>query len=148
MEKEKRTRGITDVLLILVITILAGTVLILACGASPMEAYGLFFRGIFGTPAGFAEIFVKDESIIKIRSRTGFSQRFRQFRRCPGYSDVPVVTRPTGSWSTRSTARKSSTPISRPRSAPTTTRYGSIAATPSSQAPMRPTNTMSGRTWS
>lgn len=30
MEKEKRTRGITDVLLILVITILAGTVLILA----------------------------------------------------------------------------------------------------------------------
>lgn len=34
MEKEKRTRGITDVLLILVITILAGTVLILACGAS------------------------------------------------------------------------------------------------------------------
>ena len=59
MEKEKRTRGITDVLLILVITILAGTVLILACGASPMEAYGLFFRGIFGTPAGFAEIFVK-----------------------------------------------------------------------------------------
>ena len=59
MEKEKRTRGITDVLLILVITILAGTVLILACGASPVEAYGLFFRGIFGTPAGFAEIFVK-----------------------------------------------------------------------------------------
>ena len=34
MEKEKRTRGITDVLLILVITILAGTVLILACGAN------------------------------------------------------------------------------------------------------------------
>ena len=30
MEKEKRTRGITDVLLILVITILAGTVLILS----------------------------------------------------------------------------------------------------------------------
>ena len=59
MEKEKRTRGITDVLLILMITILAGTVLILACGASPMEAYSLFFRGIFGTPAGFAEIFVK-----------------------------------------------------------------------------------------
>ena len=44
MEKEKRTRGITDVLLILVITILARTLLILACGASAMEAYGLFFR--------------------------------------------------------------------------------------------------------
>ena len=37
MEKEKRTRGITDVLLILVITILAGTALILACGASPVS---------------------------------------------------------------------------------------------------------------
>ena len=46
MEKEKRTRGITDVLLILVITILAGTVLILACGASPVEAYGLFFLSL------------------------------------------------------------------------------------------------------
>ena len=59
MQKDKRTRGMTDVLLILVITILVGTILIIACGASPIEAYGLFFRGIFGTPAGFAEIFVK-----------------------------------------------------------------------------------------
>lgn len=78
MEKEKRTRGITDVLLILVITILAGTVLILACGASPVEAYGLFFRGIFGTPAGFAEIFVKACPLIltglgcAVAYRTGF----------------------------------------------------------------------------
>ena len=78
MEKEKRTRGITDVFLILVITILAGTALILACGASPMEAYGLFFRGIFGTPAGFAEIFVKACPLIltglgcAVAYRTGF----------------------------------------------------------------------------
>ena len=78
MEKEKRTRGITDVLLILVITILAGTVLILACGASPVEAYGLFFRGIFGTPPGFAEIFVKACPLIltglgcAVAYRTGF----------------------------------------------------------------------------
>lgn len=42
MQKEKRTRGITDVLLILVITILVGTVLIIACGADPAEAYSLF----------------------------------------------------------------------------------------------------------
>ena len=60
------------------ITILAGTVLILACGASPMEAYGLFFRGIFGTPAGFAEIFVKACPLIltglgcAVAYRTGF----------------------------------------------------------------------------
>ena len=72
MEKEKRTRGITDVLLILMITILAGTVLILACGASPMEAYSLFFRGIFGTPAGFAEIFVKDPYRSWLRSSISY----------------------------------------------------------------------------
>ena len=34
-------------------------ILIMACGADPAEAYSLFFRGIFGTPAAFAEIFVK-----------------------------------------------------------------------------------------
>ena len=79
MEKEKRTRGITDVLLILVITILAGTVLILACGASPMEAYGLFFRGIFGTPAGFAEIFVKACPLI-LTGRSSVQSEIQYFR--------------------------------------------------------------------
>lgn len=78
MQKEKRARGITDVLLILVITILVGTVLIIACGADPAEAYSLFFRGIFGTPAGFAEIFVKACPLIltglgcAVAYRTGF----------------------------------------------------------------------------
>lgn len=59
MEKEKRIRGLADTLLILLITIVTGTILIMACGADPAEAYSLFFRGIFGTPAAFAEIFVK-----------------------------------------------------------------------------------------
>ena len=54
MEKEKRIRGLADTLLILLITIVTGTILIMACGADPAEAYSLFFRGIFGTPAAFA----------------------------------------------------------------------------------------------
>lgn len=46
MEKEKRIRGLADTLLILLITIVTGTILIMACGADPAEAYSLFFRGI------------------------------------------------------------------------------------------------------
>ena len=60
MQNEKnRTRAVTDVIIILVLTILTGTILIIACGANPADAYALFFRGIFGTKAGFTEIFVK-----------------------------------------------------------------------------------------
>lgn len=79
MEKSsKNARGIIDALWILVITIAVGTGLILACGANPVEAYSLFFRGIFGTPAGFAEIFVKACPLIltglgcAVAYRTGF----------------------------------------------------------------------------
>ena len=54
MQNEKnRTRAVTDVIIILVLTILTGTILIIACGANPADAYALFFRGIFGTKAGF-----------------------------------------------------------------------------------------------
>ena len=56
--ERKRIRGLADTLLILLITIVTGTILIMACGADPAEAYSLFFRGIFGTPAAFAEIHV------------------------------------------------------------------------------------------
>lgn len=50
----------------------------MACGADPAEAYSLFFRGIFGTPAAFAEIFVKACPLIltglgcAVAYRTGF----------------------------------------------------------------------------
>ena len=44
MEKEKRIRGLADTLLILLITIVTGTILIMACGADPSEAYSLSFR--------------------------------------------------------------------------------------------------------
>lgn len=78
MEKEKRIRGLADTLLILLITIVTGTILIMACGADPAEAYSLFFRGIFGTPAAFAKIFVKACPLIltglgcAVAYRTGF----------------------------------------------------------------------------
>lgn len=78
MEKEKRIRGLADTLLILLITIVTGTILIMACGADPAEAYSLFFRGIFGTPAAFAEFFVKACPLIltglgcAVAYRTGF----------------------------------------------------------------------------
>ena len=67
-----------DVVLIFILTVAFGTVLIIACGANPGEAYALFFRGIFGTPAGFAEIFVKACPLIltglgcAVAYRTGF----------------------------------------------------------------------------
>lgn len=54
-----RRQALVEVLLIFIITVAIGTVLILACGADPLKAYGLFFHGIFGNFSGFAEIFVK-----------------------------------------------------------------------------------------
>ncbi len=67
-----------DVVCIVVLTVLVGTILIIACGANPVEAYGLFFRGIFGTASSFAEIFVKACPLIltglgcAVAYRTGF----------------------------------------------------------------------------
>ena len=54
-----RRQCIINIALIFIITLAVGTVLILACGADPLKAYGLFFHGIFGNRAGLAEIFVK-----------------------------------------------------------------------------------------
>ncbi len=54
-----RKQTIINIILILIITVAVGTALILASGANPLKAYGLFFLGIFGNSAGFAEIFVK-----------------------------------------------------------------------------------------
>ena len=75
---KKQTRNLTDILIIAVIVIIVGTVLIMACKASPLEAYQLFFNGIFGTPSSFAEIFVKACPLIltglgcAVAFRTGF----------------------------------------------------------------------------
>jgi len=73
-----RYQGLWNVLKILAITLAVSTGLILACGASPFEAYALFVRGIFGSFSSFAEIFVKACPLIltslgcAIAFRTGF----------------------------------------------------------------------------
>ena len=77
LQKDRR-RALLDALAIFLITAAVGTVLILLCGASPAEAYALFFRGIFGTSSSFAEIFVKACPLIltglacAVAFRTGF----------------------------------------------------------------------------
>ena len=57
--KIDRKQALIDILLIFVVTVAIGTALIFACGANPLDAYRLFFHGIFGNFSGFAEIFVK-----------------------------------------------------------------------------------------
>jgi len=56
---KNRLQTLINIVLIFVITVAVGTVLILACGANPLKAYGLFLNGIFGNSGSFAEIFVK-----------------------------------------------------------------------------------------
>lgn len=71
-------RTFIDTLKIIVMTVIITTVLILVCGADPLEAYRLFFRGIFGSFSSFSEIFVKACPLIlmglgcAIAFRTGF----------------------------------------------------------------------------
>lgn len=78
IQAKKGAQALLDVLKILALTVLIGTGLILASGASPLEAYQLFFRGMFGTFSSFAEIFVKACPLIltslgcAIAFRTGF----------------------------------------------------------------------------
>ena len=54
-----RKQNLLDVLTICLLTLVIRARLILACKASPVEAASLFVKGIFGTKASFAEIFIK-----------------------------------------------------------------------------------------
>ena len=56
MENRKK---FLDIIWITLLTIAVGTILILLCGANPVEAYQRFFGGVFGNLNGFCEIFVK-----------------------------------------------------------------------------------------
>ncbi|WP_461812131.1 ABC transporter permease [Faecalimonas sp.] len=75
MENKKK---VLDILWIAILTIIAGTILILLCGANPLEAYALFFNGIFGNVNGFSEILVKATPLIltgigcAVAFKTGF----------------------------------------------------------------------------
>ena len=61
-----RKHTLLDVLTILLLTLVISALLIVACGASPVEAAGLFVKGIFGTKSSFAEIFVKACPLIPV----------------------------------------------------------------------------------
>ena len=73
-----RKQTLLDVLTILLLTLVISALLIVACGANPVEAAGLFVKGIFGTKSSFAEIFVKACPLIltglgcAVAFRTGF----------------------------------------------------------------------------
>lgn len=73
-----RKQTLLDVLTIFLLTLVISALLIMACGASPVEAAGLFVKGIFGTKSSFAEIFVKACPLIltglgcAVAFRTGF----------------------------------------------------------------------------
>ena len=78
IRRKNRWPAVLDGLKIFAVTALAGTGLILLCGANPLEAVQLFLRGIFGTFSSFAEVFVKACPLIltglgcAIAFRTGF----------------------------------------------------------------------------
>lgn len=67
-----------DIVWIVLLAILMGTILILLCGANPLEAYTMFLGGVFGDLNGFCEIFVKATPLIltglgcAVAFRTGF----------------------------------------------------------------------------
>lgn len=77
-QNRNRGRAVAEGVLIAAVTAAVGTALILACGANPLEAFRLFFRGMFGNFAGFMEFFVKACPLIltglgcAVAFRTGF----------------------------------------------------------------------------
>ena len=69
---------ILQILMIFFITLVVGTVMILICGVNPIDAYVMFFNGIFGNLSGFTEVFVKATPLIltglgcAVAFKTGF----------------------------------------------------------------------------
>lgn len=52
-------QNILEIAGIVILMIVITSVLVMVCGASPLDAFALFIRGVFGTSASFAEVFVK-----------------------------------------------------------------------------------------
>lgn len=73
-----RKKQLLDIVWIILITVAAGTLMMILCGADPLEAYQLFFNGIFGNLSSFCEVFVKATPLIltglgcAVAFRTGF----------------------------------------------------------------------------
>lgn len=78
IQRKNGKNTLIDIFLIIIITVLIGTLLIVMCGAKPLAAYNLFFHGIFGNISSFSEIFVKACPLIltglgcAVAFRTGF----------------------------------------------------------------------------
>ena len=73
----RRQRAL-DILVIIILTLLIGCILILACGANPAEAFLLFIQGIFKNKSSMVEVLVKACPLIltalgcSVAYRTGF----------------------------------------------------------------------------
>lgn len=73
-----KKQKVLDIILIILITIVVGTILIMLSEANPLKAYTMFFNGIFGNLNGYAEVFVKATPLIftglgcAVAFKTGF----------------------------------------------------------------------------
>lgn len=73
-----KKQKISDIIIIILATVIVGTVLIMLSEANPLEAYAMFFKGIFGNLNGFFEVFVKATPLIftglacAVAFKTGF----------------------------------------------------------------------------
>lgn len=74
-DRKQKTK---EVGIIILIAVFVWTVLIVLSDANPLEAYQMFFKGIFGNKNGFCEVFVKATPLIltglgcAVAFRTGF----------------------------------------------------------------------------
>lgn len=74
----QRHQKALEIIVIIILTLLIGSILILSCGANPAEALGLFFQGIFKNKSSMAEVLVKACPLIltalgcSVAYRTGF----------------------------------------------------------------------------
>ena len=60
----KTKKHLLDILWIVIIAVAATTLMMILCKASPLEAYQMFFNGIFGNLSSFCEVFVKATPLI------------------------------------------------------------------------------------
>lgn len=74
----ERKEKLVQAAVIGLVTVLVGTICIILSDANPIEAYQMFFKGIFGNLNGFCEVFVKATPLIltglgcSVAFRTGF----------------------------------------------------------------------------
>ena len=74
----KKANALRRILLYIALVLLAATLLVVASGASPVTAFSVFLKGIFGSKNSFCEVFVKGTPLIltglacAVAFKTGF----------------------------------------------------------------------------